>query len=84
MPAPISRINTLNDGVLVCVDEAKDLYKYKKLEDVKIGEITLKEVFKSYDMKIEKLENRIKKLEQYRTDSATLLDAVASEPGDGI
>lgn len=79
-----SKINTVNDGVLVCVDEAKDLYKYVKLEDVKIGSKTLKEVLKKQEIDINNLEERIKKLELYRSNSATLLDAIASEPGEDL
>lgn len=79
MAKVISRINSVNDGVLVCIDEEKDIYKYLPLDQVKIGSQTLKQVFKSYDGKIANLTKRITDLENWKKPAAALLAVLANE-----
>lgn len=67
-----SKLNSVQDGVLVCVDSKKDLYKYMTLDKVKIGNKTLGTVLEEKDQTIKKLEDRIEKLEGFKAKQVEL------------
>lgn len=67
-----SKLNTVQDGVLVCVDSEKDMYKYMTLDKVKMGNKTLATVLAEKDTTIKKLEDRIKKLESFKNKQIKL------------
>jgi hypothetical protein len=61
-----SKLHAIEDGVLVCINEKKQLFKYIKLEQVKIGNKTLGEVLEEKDHAIKGLERRLEKLESFK------------------
>jgi hypothetical protein len=64
MPAQTySKLNPIENGVLVCVNKEKELYKYVALEDVLFKNKKLKDVLKEKDIEILKLQDRVKSLE---------------------
>lgn len=67
-----SKLHAIKDGVLVCVDEEKQLFKYIKLDQVKIRNKKLGTVLDEKDTKIKKLEDRIKKLEAFKESQVEL------------
>lgn len=65
MPTQFSKINPVESGVLVCVDEAKDHYKYIRIDNVKMmNGHKLSNVLAEKDSKIKTLEGRVFALEK--------------------
>jgi hypothetical protein len=61
-----SKLHAIDDGVLVCVNEKKQLFKYIRLDQVKIRGKTLGQILEEKDHVIKKLEYRIEKLESFK------------------
>jgi iron-sulfur cluster repair protein YtfE (RIC family) len=67
-----SKLHAVKNGVLVCVDEKKQLFKYVKLDQVMLGSKTLGTALKETDSTIKKLNERIVKLEQFKESQIEL------------
>jgi len=77
-----SKLNPVKNGVLVCVDEKKAIFKYIPLGDVVINAKRLEDVLKEKDDQIENLAKSIVKLEQKLGISSALLTDLAATEGD--
>ena len=75
-----SKLHAVNNGVLVCINEEKQLFKYITLDKVKIGSRTLSAVLADKDSEINKLEKRIVKLEKFKAEQNKL--NLLNERGD--
>jgi len=83
MPAQTySKLNPIENGVLVCVNKEKELYKYVALEDVLFKKEPLKDVLKAKDDKIIKLEDRVKILENTVRKISDYINFVNEEGDD--
>jgi len=59
----IPRLNPKKNGVLVCIDAEKEIYKYVNLSDIIYsGKTSLKEVLEAKDKELEEVKEQNKKL----------------------
>ena len=77
-----SKNNSINDGVLICVDESKDIYKYVPLEQVMLNGISVQNHIKNYELQINKLTKRIEVLEQNLKLASTVIIDNAGQGGE--
>jgi hypothetical protein len=76
-----SRINPINNGVLVCIDEEKKLYKYVPLDQIQMPNgTTLRAFFDNYELKLVEIEKRFKRVE----NAAGISIDLAVETAEGV
>jgi hypothetical protein len=67
-----SKLHAVKNGVLVCIDDEKQLFKYVTLDKVKIGSQSLNQILSDKDQKIKNLEKRINRLELFKEQQIEL------------
>jgi len=80
-----SKINPIKNGVLVCVDEEKKIYKYVPIDQVVMSDgITLAAVLDDYERSLEAIDARFKRLEEATGITIELAVATAEGVSDDL
>jgi len=60
-----SKINPVKNGVLVCIDEEKKIYKYVSLDSIQMPNgTTLRAFFDDYTLALGRIEERFRRVEE--------------------